>query len=238
MLTTAVRRLTAQRDESFVVRLNELEATIEFASSTLGNSRIASDVNRELSLFQEIWNSSAIAKQPSELKVLFLCGPEPMNDLLVLLEEGVIPSNIWAVESDRSIFIQAKEALSQNCPLVRLHQGELSELFEIHPESFDLVYYDACGPIDNKSVLQPLLFLLGGLKLNPLSVLVTNFCEPDEINIASSVDLVTFGLFTRSASKFLGFSGLFRVSSYFPTFLLPAIACGISKYAQLTISKS
>ncbi|MCD6184208.1 MAG: hypothetical protein J7K84_00230 [Deltaproteobacteria bacterium] len=38
-------------------------------------------------------------KKPENLKVAYLSGPNPENDLRVFCEAGILPENIWAFES-------------------------------------------------------------------------------------------------------------------------------------------
>lgn len=52
----------------------------------------------------ESWRSFRLqvvgSRTSSEITVAYLAGPEPSNDLSVLLELGVRPENIWAFEID------------------------------------------------------------------------------------------------------------------------------------------
>ena len=54
-------------------------------------------------------------RKPEELRVVYLCGPEPLNDLHVLLELGVSPHNIWGVESNEAAYRSALKELAQEC---------------------------------------------------------------------------------------------------------------------------
>jgi hypothetical protein len=45
----------------------------------------------------------------------YLCGPEPLNDLHVLVELGVSPHNIWGVESNEAAYRSALKELAQEC---------------------------------------------------------------------------------------------------------------------------
>jgi protein-L-isoaspartate O-methyltransferase len=79
--------------------------------------------------------------------VLYLCGPEPRNDLEVLLRLGVDPQNVWAIESDKILYDAAVKQLVEDEFYIRVHHGSLETFFEITNEIFDIVYIDACGPL-------------------------------------------------------------------------------------------
>lgn len=63
----------------------------------------------------------------SELKVLYLSGPEPSNDIEILCNNGIILENIWAIESDKKIYKEALKSLIENKIHIKLHRGSLAE---------------------------------------------------------------------------------------------------------------
>ena len=62
---------------------------------------------------------------------------------------------------------------------VKLHNGTLAEFFERVQETFDIAYLDTTGPIlgGRPAALSPTLELFKASRLEPLSVLVTNFAD-------------------------------------------------------------
>src|SRR5690606_4113778 len=114
--------------------------------------------------------------EPSELKVLYLCGPSPTNDLSVLLEHGINIHNVWAVTSSEDSVAAHKELSDYNLPL-KIHEGSLAEFFDIYNEVFDLIYFDACGPFmgGKPSTLHPLLWILERQRLATKGALITNY---------------------------------------------------------------
>lgn len=87
----------------------------------------------------------------------------------------------------------ALKDLSGTYPQVRFHPGDLAELLRVYPDRFDIVYYDACGSIFRDDVLDPLLYLLRDVKLEPLSVLISNFAAvppKHQANCASPPDFL------------------------------------------------
>lgn len=183
ILTRAVQVLTSERPSAPLVLPDELVDTVELALKNIGDSDLPSRVVKELEQWLVTYGSKVGAKVPSDLKVLYLCGPEPMNDLSILLAQGINPHNVWAVESGRRDFNEAITALKESGVPVKVHHGDLAQFFESYQEQFDLVYYDACGSILSRrpNTLDPILKLLGHARLEPISALVTNFAFTDEL---------------------------------------------------------
>src|SRR2546421_28237 len=182
ILLHAVDLLTRRRAKTPIVRAGELRAVVDYALDVLqklGRSDLRSSVQDELENWLE-WQASRIRKRkPAELRIIYLCGPEPLNDLRVLLELGVNPHNVWGIESNEAAFRAALRELAKAGLPVKLHKGTLTEFFERVPETFDIAYLDTTGPIlgGKPAALSPTLELLRASRLEPLSVLITNFAE-------------------------------------------------------------
>jgi len=175
----AVRALSSERDSAPIVLLPELFATIEVALKTLGDKDVARQTVEEIESWSQTYTTKIGKREPSELSVLYLCGPEPLNDLKVLVEYGVNPDNVWAVESQGAEFAKAAAQLGSPPFSVKIHRGDLAQFFDSYDERFDIVYYDSCSPLLSRkpNALDPILKLLANGRLSPLAVLVTNFAE-------------------------------------------------------------
>jgi hypothetical protein len=181
ILRQAVTVLTRRRSRTPIVRPSELQAVVNYAVDALeqlGRPDLRAAVQDELDQWLE-WQASRIQKRkPSELRLIYLCGPEPLNDLRVLLELGVNPHNVWGVESNETAFRAALAELANARLPVKLHKGTLTEFFERVHETFDIAYLDTTGPIlgGKPTALSPTMELLRAARLEPLSVLITKFC--------------------------------------------------------------
>ncbi len=93
---------------------------------------------------------------------------------------GVPFTNIWAVERDTDTFKKAIGMLGREGTLLKVYNGDLHQFFSIVPEQFDIVYFDACGQLfgGKPNTIPVLRELFVHQRLAPLSVLITNFCEP------------------------------------------------------------
>ena len=124
-------------------------------------------------------------KKPSELRVAYLSGPNPENDLEILVNLGVLPENVWAFESDNELYNQAlKSTLNSEFPHIKIQECKISDFFNTTPLKFDIVYLDFCGPLPNRNKKQKNLSTITSLLfnhvLNSPGILITNFSLPSE----------------------------------------------------------
>ncbi|WP_345954044.1 hypothetical protein [Mucilaginibacter sp. PAMB04168] len=128
------------------------------------------------------YDATCKPKNAAELKVLYLSGPEPLNDIEVLVKYGIRLENIWAIEADNKTYDQALASLIQAGVHIKLHRGKLDEFFELVNHEFDIIYYDACSPVisSNGSPLEVLKQIFAKKRMTGLSALITNFAEPGD----------------------------------------------------------
>ena len=86
------------------------------------------------------------------------------------------------MESDKEVFKQAVESLFVSGYGIKIYRGSLQQFFEIVPQQFDIVYFDACGPLPSPKprTLDVLRQLFERQRLTPLSVLITNFSQANQ----------------------------------------------------------
>ncbi len=196
LISGAIKALTTNRRKSTLVRVDELTHTIAYATGFLEQAKIDRPTHDEmrkiLDWFKGLYSDMVGMKRASQLKVLYLAGPEPQNDLQELIKLGCRPENIWAIENDRNTYKQAIKALRHNGHHIRLHHGSLASFFERVREKFDIVYIDGCGPCFGgkpstiRSVLE--LFLREGL--SDISALLTNFSSIPDSRTSEYLDVV------------------------------------------------
>jgi hypothetical protein len=175
----AVAALCSGRSTSPLVSRTGFDRMLDYCVEQM-SPYTTSDLREAAAELRNWWHgvhSARIGKRkPGELKVLFLSGPKPLNDVLEFARLGVCPTNMWAVESDRDTYRKAIEQLKQHDVELKLHFGSLHEFFILVPEQFDIVYFDACGPLFGATRTE---FVLRELFLNqrlaPLAALITNF---------------------------------------------------------------
>ena len=113
-------------------------------------------------------------------------GDDPTNDLAVFKREGVLCTNIWVLEKNRQIFLQAKANIEKSGLLyrgVKLEPRNILTFFEDNKtKTFDIIYFDACGslPSANQETLKVIASIFEFDKLTSPGVLITNFSFPSE----------------------------------------------------------
>lgn len=134
----------------------------------------------------ESWRSFRVqtvgTRTSSEITVAYLAGPEPGNDMSVLLELGVRPENIWAFEIDKKAADSGLEELRElRARGIKFIPVGIEDFFVGTPRRFDIIYFDACGAFPSKesNTLRALATMFRHSALAPLGVLVSNFARPD-----------------------------------------------------------
>lgn len=184
VLLHAVECLTQYRAESPVITERQFNETLRRACDYLDEHCGMASAQETLFYkddFLTMHSGRIGTRSPDQLSVLFLAGTKPSEDIRVLVELGVLPQNIWAIERDGKTFEQAVDDIRSSGYPVKVHHGNLQEFFEVVPQQFDIVYFDACSPLfggsPNTFPVVREVFL--NQRLSPLSVLITNFSEAD-----------------------------------------------------------
>jgi hypothetical protein len=193
VLQHAVGSLTDGRASSPLVTVKTFNRLLQYCTQHI-HEFAKRDLSEPLAEVQDHWNqlhaSRVGRRRPRDLKVLFLCGPEPLNDLQELGALGIPPENVWAVEGEQEAFRSAARQLREARLPIKLHFGSLHEFFKIVPEQFDIVYFDACGPLlggrPKTNIVLRELFL--NQRMAPLSALITNFASTPRDNEKQWID--------------------------------------------------
>jgi len=123
--------------------MEELRPTVEWFAEVVAKTRPMHDfreeIERELTEWSRFHQTQIGDRTPDSLKVLYLCGPEPLNDLQVLREVGINPHNVWAVTGSDEDHSKAVAEASRNRIPLKIHQGSLAEFFDQFNESFDII---------------------------------------------------------------------------------------------------
>lgn len=153
-------------------------------------------------------------KHPDELTVCYLSGPEPENDFDELVSVGVLPQNIWAFESENTIYLQALRSVDGSTYMQpKIIKTSIERFFESTPKKFDIVYIDACASlISDKHALRCVASLFKYQRLNSPGVLITNFASldtADKVERRQYVDLISryFAIKSDRNATFINESG-------------------------------
>lgn len=121
------------------------------------------------------------SKKPSDLRVCYLAGDDPTNDLKVFIDNGVLEANVSAIEKDPVTLEKAEEAISDSdYKCIKLFNGDILDFFKSVEGDYDIIYYDACGslPSARQKTLKAIGYIFQYNKLKSPGALITNFSFP------------------------------------------------------------
>ena len=180
IIAKAIHCLTEGRSTSVCINrdyLGDLLKQLQ-ANGTLLSERIQS-LTKSLEIHTNITE-----KDPNQLKVCFLAGDYPLEDVKVFVNNGVLDNNIWVFEKDPKIALKAKEAIKQSGEYrgIKFYAVDIITFFENYDQSFDIIYFDACGPLPahRQKTLKAILSIFQLNKLESPGALITNFSFPPE----------------------------------------------------------
>jgi hypothetical protein len=191
-LTHAIELVTSRRDAATIVEANHpqrvRDALLKSDFHGYPAAGAACDP-KDLESWRTLRAAAIGTRTPADITVAYLAGPEPENDLDVLLELGVRPENIWAFEVDKKVAAKGLNSLRRlKLRGVKFIPVSIEDYFINTPRRFDIIYFDACGPLPSKdsNTARVLMTMFRHCALAPLGVLVSNFARPD---ISEQVDL-------------------------------------------------
>lgn len=187
----SVASLTSKRKESHILDsayLSKLAEFVEEKSGWMIDPFLWSDYLHFVDL-------SYGQKTAEELKVAFFCGPEPENDVDVLLSLGVRLENMYAFELGKEEYKQAVAALRGKYPQLKIYNGRIEEYALMHNTVFDIIYLDftvsllncyrtVCCVLDNNMLSQ-----LGVLAVN------TTYMDQTEENVSFLANYFFYDVF-------------------------------------------
>ena len=106
------------------------------------------DISNAIEEWKIFYQSQMQIKKPRDLRVCYLAGDDPTNDLKVLDDNGILVQNIWAIEKDARTLEKALETINHpRLKKVKLYKGDLINFLIDVEGQFDIIYYDACGTL-------------------------------------------------------------------------------------------
>ena len=186
----AVERITFSRNETRIIREDYVQSLWEYTCKRLLKYSHVDEIDNT---FLESWFGFASSTYKSisaeDIRVAYLCGPEPENDLKILIELGVRIENIWAIEKEQKFYAQALKSVRESYPTLKIFHGSVESLLEINPIPFDIIYLDFTSPLFSRAT-KPYVTVQTVFErqaLSEIGVLITNSSIPD-----STSDVVDF----------------------------------------------
>lgn len=198
VLTSAIESLTTNRNQITLARRSYVRDTREYLlkyGSTHDQSFARTLTDKTIDSWEAFYDSLVQDKSASGLKVAYLSGPNPENDLREFCKAGVLPENIWAFESNNSTYSEAVvSALASEFPFIKIVNCGIDTFLESTPSKFDIVYLDFCGPLPNRDKKQKTLStitkVLKNHALNSPGALITNVALPSKEQDSIGHDLL------------------------------------------------
>ena len=129
VLNNAIKILTKERKSSYVVTKNYIEDCFNYmkhCDDRTYNICYKKYYDQDLiQYWQDFYSSFYQKKSANDLKVVYLCGPEPTNDFYELVNLGVHPQNIWAFENNKVEYNKALQELKRKYPYLKIHNGNI-----------------------------------------------------------------------------------------------------------------
>ena len=125
----------------------------------------------------ELFHDSQIQRRkPSDLKVCYLGESNLLNDLKLLIQEGVLCRNVWVVAKDSRTLQKIWNSVSQSkFRYVRLYESNFLSFLEGFKGQFDIIYFDPCTSLAEKDALKLIGYVFYYNKLNSPGALITVF---------------------------------------------------------------
>ena len=139
------------------------------------------EIDKGITEWEKFHDSRLQTRKPSDLRVCYLAGDNPINDLEVFVKNGILCQNVWAIEKDAKTLDKACENISQSAMKnVQLFKGDFLACMKDLEEQFDIIYFDACGtlPSVKQNTLKAIGYVFLEDKLASPGALITNFSFP------------------------------------------------------------
>lgn len=180
----AVVSLTTNRQKNQILNYKYIQRLWDFVfEETLFKHKLLDNADEGVLDDWRIFAKNVYGKKsPEQLKVAYLCGPEPENDLDILVNLGVRIENVYAFESDKTYFKEAIESIRHRFPTLKIYNGKIEDFLTSTPIKFDIIYLDFTAPIfSNASKPYATINTIFDYQaLDELGILITNSCFPDK----------------------------------------------------------
>ena len=128
----------------------------------------------------ELFHDSQIQRRkPSDLKVCFLGQSNPLNDLQLLVQKGVLCRNVWVVAEDFKTKMRIWNSISQTeLRNIRLYASDFFSFLKDFKGQFDIICFDPCASLATKNALKLIGHVFHYNSLTSLGAFITVFSFP------------------------------------------------------------
>ena len=128
----------------------------------------------------ELFHDSQIQRRkPSDLKVCYLGQSNPLNDLQLLVQKGVLCRNVWVVAEDFKTKMRIWNSISQTeLRNIRLYVSDFFSFLKDFKGQFDIIFFDPCASLATKNALKLIGHVFHYNNLTSLGAFITVFSFP------------------------------------------------------------
>ncbi|MBW1746092.1 MAG: hypothetical protein JRJ25_07205 [Deltaproteobacteria bacterium] len=176
----AIRFLTVERKDSRILKSQYIRRLWDYAFDEI--LKYSNVKEFYIDSWCDFSDSLYKGKSANDLKVAYFCGPEPENDLKIMVGLGIRIENVWAIEADRKHYNSALSVAKCSFPTLKIFHGSFSEFVKVSPLKFDVIYLDFTAPVFSRKAkpLSAIHSIFNNQSLNELGVLVVNSSLPDK----------------------------------------------------------
>ena len=176
----AIDGLTINRPKSALLNENIIREMRRYIFKKSGYTIGIFDEDKSIiNGFSDFLNQVNSVKKANELKIIYFCGPEPENDLDVMLDYGIKIENVWALEQDKKLYGEAVKKAKEKYPTLKVYSQKFKDFCESFPNHrFDIIYLDftqSLFSIDNASTIH---YVFDYGMLSDIGILITNNAVP------------------------------------------------------------
>ena len=195
LIEHAVRCLTTERDTSACVQRDHVQQVWSqlVENGEAEERELSLKIEEQIKQWEVFQESQIQTRKPSDLRVCYLAGDNPINDLQVLVDNGILCQNVWAVEKDDATLKVALKSIERsNLRNLKLIKADILNFLKDFKGQFDIIYFDACGtlPSAKQNTLKFIGYVFLHDKLTSPGALITNFSFPPK-QIAQAEDAQT-----------------------------------------------
>ena len=180
----AVQCLTTERRQSTCVQPEHIkDLWHQFVEEQMIPERFSTEERKRMDDVVQKWelfhDSQIQRRKPSDLKVCYLGQSNPLNDLQLLVQKGVLCRNVWLVAEDFKTKMRIWNSISQTeLRNIRLYASDFLSFLKDFKGQFDIIFFDPCASLATKNALKLIGHVFHYNNLTSLGAFITVFSFP------------------------------------------------------------
>jgi len=180
----AVQCLTTERRQSTCVQPEHIkDLWHQFVEEQKIPERFPPEERKRMDDVVQKWedfhDSQIQRRKPSDLKVCYLGQSNPLNDLQLLVQKGVLCRNVWVVAEDFKTKMRIWNSISQTeLRNIRLYASDFFSFLRDFKGQFDIIFFDPCASLATKNALKLIGHVFYYNNLTSLGAFITVFSFP------------------------------------------------------------